>query len=62
MTRKQIERKLLALKTDIAGESTAADFAAMCERFDELHAMLANLDETTQWTQADTTKANGYES
>ncbi len=59
MTRKQIERKLLALEIDMAGDSTNAEFVAMCERFDALHEMLANLSETTQWTQADTTRANG---
>ena len=40
MTRKQIERKLWALEIDMAGESTNAEFVAMCERFDELHEML----------------------
>ena len=62
MTRKQLERKLYALEIDMAGDSTNAEFLAMCERFDDLHEMLANLSETTQWTQANATRANGYES
>ena len=33
MTRKEIERKLLALRIDIAGESTNSEYLAMCERF-----------------------------
>lgn len=46
MTRKQIERKLWALEIDIAGESTNAEFVAMCERFDDLHEMLSAIDHT----------------
>jgi hypothetical protein len=45
MTRKQIERKLLALQIDMAGESTNAEFVAMCERYDELHQMLTDLED-----------------
>ena len=45
MTRKQIERKLAALRIDIAGDSTNSEFLAMCERFDELHQMLADLGD-----------------
>tara|TARA_R100000908_G_scaffold61736_1_gene40101 strand:+ start:57 stop:227 length:171 start_codon:yes stop_codon:yes gene_type:complete len=48
MTRKEIERKLLALRIDMAGDSTNSNFLAMCERFDELHQMLADFDEFHQ--------------
>jgi hypothetical protein len=45
MTRKEIERKILALRIDIAGDSTNSDFLAMCERFDELDEMLLDLED-----------------
>jgi hypothetical protein len=45
MTRKEIERKILALRIDIAGDSTNSDFLAMCERFDELDEMLKDLGD-----------------
>ena len=45
MTRKEIERKILALRIDIAGDSTNEEFLAMCERFDELEEMLLDLGD-----------------
>jgi hypothetical protein len=45
MTRKEIERKILALRIDIAGDSTNSDFLAMCERLDELDEMLLDLED-----------------
>jgi hypothetical protein len=45
MTRKEIERKILALRIDIAGYSTNEEFLAMCERLDELDEMLQDLGD-----------------
>ncbi len=41
MTRKQIERKLWALEIDMGANLSSSLFLKMCERFDELHEMLA---------------------
>ena len=46
--RKEIERKLSALRIDIAGESTNSKYLAMCDRFlflRELEEMLQNLGD-----------------
>jgi|APSaa5957512535_1039671.scaffolds.fasta_scaffold10732_12 hypothetical protein len=45
MTSKRIDRKLWALEIDMGTRCTGAAFVTMCERFDELHEMLSDVDE-----------------
>lgn len=48
MTPKEIERKILALRIDMAGESTNEEFLAMCDRYlflRELEEMYKDLED-----------------
>ena len=51
-TERSLERKLLALQIDMAGECTNEAFLAMCERYDDLDEQLRAIAATRAWEAA----------
>ena len=49
---RSLERKLLALQIDMAGECTNEAFLAMCERYDDLDEQRRSIAATRAWEAA----------